>query len=178
ILNTRVWNPGHVSKAVRPWAVVHLRNRFHDGQLDKSIIHHTASVGDVEGLKKALEEEGVDKEDSEGRRGLHFACGYGKLKCAMRAGNARGGRGRGRRGQEQEHRAASRRRLGLEPQGLRRASARERRRRVISHRLKRSQVYPSPLPRLKLWCCCALLRTWINLDGKTPIDVARLNNQE
>jgi hypothetical protein len=51
---------------------------------DESIIHHTASIGDVEGLKKALE-EGVDKdeEDSEGRRGLHFACGYGELKCAQ-----------------------------------------------------------------------------------------------
>lgn len=51
---------------------------------DESVIHHTASVGDVEGLKKALE-EGVDKdeEDSEGRRGLHFACGYGELKCAQ-----------------------------------------------------------------------------------------------
>ncbi|KAG8061811.1 hypothetical protein GUJ93_ZPchr0003g17753 [Zizania palustris] len=51
---------------------------------DESIIHHAASVGDVEVLKKALE-EGVDKdeEDSEGRRGLHFACGYGELKCAQ-----------------------------------------------------------------------------------------------
>ena len=38
----------------------------------------------MQGLKKALE-EGVDKdeEDSEGRRGLHFACGYGELKCAQ-----------------------------------------------------------------------------------------------
>lgn len=52
---------------------------------DESIVHHTASVGDVEGLKKALEEEGADKdeEDSEGRRGLHFACGYGELQCAQ-----------------------------------------------------------------------------------------------
>jgi len=87
---------------------------------DESIVHHTASVGDVEvcaaatqsrthaaplarydmhgadythhpgrrsctqGLKKALE-EGADKdeEDSEGRRGLHFACGYGELQCAQ-----------------------------------------------------------------------------------------------
>ncbi|WVZ61299.1 hypothetical protein U9M48_011200 [Paspalum notatum var. saurae] len=52
---------------------------------EESVVHHTASVGDVEGLKKALEEEGADKdeEDSEGRRGLHFACGYGELKCAQ-----------------------------------------------------------------------------------------------
>ncbi|XP_073004633.1 ankyrin repeat domain-containing protein 2A-like [Typha latifolia] len=50
----------------------------------ESIIHHTASVGDAEGLKKALEEgENKDEEDSEGRRALHFACGYGKVKCAQ-----------------------------------------------------------------------------------------------
>ncbi|KAM3280326.1 hypothetical protein ACQJBY_047231 [Aegilops geniculata] len=51
---------------------------------EESIIHQTASVGDVEGLKKALA-DGVDKdeEDSEGRRGLHFACGYGELGCAQ-----------------------------------------------------------------------------------------------
>ena len=24
-----------------------------------------------------------DEEDSEGRRGLHFACGYGELECAQ-----------------------------------------------------------------------------------------------
>jgi hypothetical protein len=51
---------------------------------DESIVHHTASVGDDEGLKKALG-DGADKdeEDSEGRRALHFACGYGELKCAQ-----------------------------------------------------------------------------------------------
>ncbi|KAB8109392.1 ankyrin repeat domain-containing protein 2A [Oryza sativa Japonica Group] len=51
---------------------------------DESIVHHTASVGDDEGLKKALD-GGADKdeEDSEGRRALHFACGYGELKCAQ-----------------------------------------------------------------------------------------------
>ncbi|KAL5231265.1 hypothetical protein ABZP36_030041 [Zizania latifolia] len=51
---------------------------------DESIVHHTASVGDYEGLKKALD-GGADKdeEDSEGRRALHFACGYGELKCAQ-----------------------------------------------------------------------------------------------
>ncbi|KAM3210308.1 hypothetical protein ACQJBY_064361 [Aegilops geniculata] len=50
---------------------------------DESIVHHTASVGDGEGLKKALD-GGADKdeEDSEGRRALHFACGYGEFKCA------------------------------------------------------------------------------------------------
>uniref|UniRef100_A0A0E0IF69 STI1/HOP DP domain-containing protein n=1 Tax=Oryza nivara TaxID=4536 RepID=A0A0E0IF69_ORYNI len=47
---------------------------------DESIVHHTASVGDDEGLKKALD-GGADKdeEDSEGRRALHFACGYGEV---------------------------------------------------------------------------------------------------
>ncbi|KAG2636147.1 hypothetical protein PVAP13_2NG427400 [Panicum virgatum] len=51
------------------------------GYDDESIVHHTASVGDAEGLKKALD-GGADKdeEDAEGRRALHFACGYGE--CA------------------------------------------------------------------------------------------------
>ncbi|PIN13121.1 hypothetical protein CDL12_14259 [Handroanthus impetiginosus] len=51
---------------------------------EESIVHHTASVGDVEGLKKALA-DGADKdeEDSEGRTALHFACGYGEVKCAQ-----------------------------------------------------------------------------------------------
>ncbi|KAK6911100.1 hypothetical protein RJ641_000030, partial [Dillenia turbinata] len=46
---------------------------------DESIVHHTASVGDVEGLKNALA-SGADKdeEDPEGRTALHFACGYGE----------------------------------------------------------------------------------------------------
>ncbi|KAL3620866.1 hypothetical protein CASFOL_035778 [Castilleja foliolosa] len=50
---------------------------------DESIVHHTASVGDVEGLKSALA-DGADKdeEDSEGRTALHFSCGYGEVKCA------------------------------------------------------------------------------------------------
>ncbi|WOL15909.1 hypothetical protein Cni_G24690 [Canna indica] len=54
------------------------------GYEDESIVHHTASVGDVQGLKKALD-SGLDKdeEDSEGRRALHFACGYGEVKCAQ-----------------------------------------------------------------------------------------------
>ncbi|KAG6479873.1 hypothetical protein ZIOFF_063349 [Zingiber officinale] len=53
------------------------------GYEDESIVHQTASVGDVEGLKKALD-AGADKdeEDSEGRRALHFACGYGEVQCA------------------------------------------------------------------------------------------------
>ncbi|CAL4928436.1 unnamed protein product [Urochloa decumbens] len=50
----------------------------------ESVVHQAASLGDVDGLRKALE-EGADKdeEDSEGRRGLHFACGYGELQCAQ-----------------------------------------------------------------------------------------------
>nr|GFD22265.1 ankyrin repeat domain-containing protein 2B-like [Tanacetum cinerariifolium] len=46
---------------------------------DESIVHQTASTGDVEGLKKALE-SGADKdeEDGEGRTALHFSCGYGE----------------------------------------------------------------------------------------------------
>ncbi|XP_058110839.1 ankyrin repeat domain-containing protein 2A-like [Magnolia sinica] len=51
---------------------------------DESVVHHTASVGDVEGLKSALA-AGADKDeaDSEGRTALHFACGYGEVKCAQ-----------------------------------------------------------------------------------------------
>ncbi|KAL3635265.1 Homeobox protein HD-1 [Castilleja foliolosa] len=47
---------------------------------EESIVHHTASVGDVEGLKSALA-GGADKdeEESEGRTALHFSCGYGEL---------------------------------------------------------------------------------------------------
>ncbi|KAE9598348.1 putative ankyrin repeat-containing domain-containing protein [Lupinus albus] len=54
------------------------------GNEDESIVHHTASVGDVEGLKSALA-SGADKdeEDSEGRTALHFSCGYGEVKCAQ-----------------------------------------------------------------------------------------------
>ncbi|KAJ0252192.1 Ankyrin repeat domain-containing protein 2A [Hirschfeldia incana] len=51
---------------------------------EESIVHQTASLGDVEGLKAALESGGnKDEEDSEGRTALHFACGYGELKCAQ-----------------------------------------------------------------------------------------------
>ncbi|PIA41869.1 hypothetical protein AQUCO_02100002v1 [Aquilegia coerulea] len=54
------------------------------GNEEESIVHHTASTGDVEGLKNALD-SGADKdeEDSEGRTALHFACGYGEVKCAQ-----------------------------------------------------------------------------------------------
>ncbi|KAF8101514.1 hypothetical protein N665_0204s0011 [Sinapis alba] len=51
---------------------------------EESIVHLTASLGDVEGLKTALASGGnKDEEDSEGRTALHFACGYGELKCAQ-----------------------------------------------------------------------------------------------
>ncbi|KAK4772172.1 hypothetical protein SAY86_013947 [Trapa natans] len=51
---------------------------------EESIVHQTASVGDVEGLKKALA-EGANKDESdlEGRTALHFACGYGEVACAL-----------------------------------------------------------------------------------------------
>eukprot|EP00249_Psilotum_nudum_P021626 c28179_g3_i2 orf=354-1400(+) len=50
---------------------------------DELTVHHTASVGDVEGLK-ALLADGADKDekDAEKRTALHFACGYGEVKCA------------------------------------------------------------------------------------------------
>ncbi|CAN8270872.1 unnamed protein product [Cochlearia groenlandica] len=53
-------------------------------QEEESIVHQTASLGDVEGLKTALESGGnKDEEDSEGRTAFHFACGYGENKCAQ-----------------------------------------------------------------------------------------------
>ncbi|KAL8155917.1 hypothetical protein AgCh_001103 [Apium graveolens] len=54
------------------------------GNEGESIVHNTASVGDVEGLKKALASGGdKDEEDSEGRTALHFACGYGEVLLAI-----------------------------------------------------------------------------------------------
>lgn len=46
-------------------------------------IHHAASTGDIERLKKLLA-EGADKDekDAEGRTALHFCCGYGDVTCA------------------------------------------------------------------------------------------------
>ncbi|CAH1445185.1 unnamed protein product [Lactuca virosa] len=43
----------------------------------------TAIIGNLQGLMRALY-YGADKEeeDSEGRRALHFACGFGEVKCA------------------------------------------------------------------------------------------------
>ncbi|XP_024016425.1 ankyrin repeat domain-containing protein 2B [Eutrema salsugineum] len=55
-----------------------------EGEEEESIVHQTASLGDVEGLKTALASGGnKDEEDSEGRTALHFACGYGEMKCAQ-----------------------------------------------------------------------------------------------
>lgn len=54
------------------------------GNEEESIVHHTASVGDVEGLKNSIASGAdINEEDSEGRTALHFACGYGEVKCAQ-----------------------------------------------------------------------------------------------
>lgn len=113
---------------------------------DESIVHQTASVGDVEGLKKALE-AGADKdeEDSEGRTALHFACGYGEVKCA---------------------------------QVLLEAGAKVD---ALDNNKNTALHYAAGYGRKE---CVALLLengaavTLQNLDGKTPIDVAKLNSQE
>lgn len=93
----RYWNDEEVLRklgqamglAVSGDAVPSVENSGQDetedvGNEDESIVHQTASVGDVEGLKNALA-SGADKdeEDSEGRTALHFACGYGEVKCAQ-----------------------------------------------------------------------------------------------
>ncbi|EXB40465.1 Ankyrin repeat domain-containing protein 2 [Morus notabilis] len=115
------------------------------GNEDESIVHHTASVGDVEGLKNALA-SGADKdeEDSEGRTALHFACGYGEVKCAQ---------------------------VLLEAGA--KVDALDKNKNTALH-------YAAGYGRKE---CVALLLehgaavTLQNLDGKTPIDVAKLNNQ-
>ncbi|KAJ4809985.1 ankyrin repeat-containing protein 2 [Rhynchospora pubera] len=54
-----------------------------DDEEEESLVHHAASIGDAEALKKALEGADKDEEDAEGRRALHFACGYGEVKCVQ-----------------------------------------------------------------------------------------------
>lgn len=115
------------------------------GNEDESIVHHTASVGDVEGLKNALA-SGADKdeEDSEGRTALHFACGYGEVKCAQ---------------------------ILLEAGAT--VDSLDKNKNTALH-------YAAGYGRKE---CVALLLeygaavTLQNMDGKTPIDVAKLNNQ-
>ncbi|XP_019427303.1 PREDICTED: ankyrin repeat domain-containing protein 2B-like [Lupinus angustifolius] len=115
------------------------------GNEDESIVHHTASTGDVEGLKNALASgSDKDEEDSEGRTALHFSCGYGEVKCAQ---------------------------VLLEAGA--KVDALDKNKNTALH-------YAAGYGRKE---CVALLLengaavTLQNLDGKTPIDVAKLNNQ-
>jgi len=50
---------------------------------EEANLHAAASAGDVDLLKKLLEEgANVDEADEEGRTALHFAAGYGEIACA------------------------------------------------------------------------------------------------
>nr|DAD34002.1 TPA_asm: hypothetical protein HUJ06_004642 [Nelumbo nucifera] len=116
------------------------------GNEDESSVHHTASIGDVEGLKNLLA-SGADKDeqDSEGRTALHFACGYGEVKCAQ---------------------------VLLEAGAT--VDALDKNKNTALH-------YAAGYGRKE--CVAILLEngaavTLQNLDGKTPIDVAKLNNQQ
>ncbi|KAL1802120.1 ankyrin repeat domain-containing protein 2A [Daucus carota subsp. sativus] len=116
------------------------------GNEGESIVHNTASVGDVEGLKKALASGGdKDEEDSEGRTALHFACGYGEVKCAQ---------------------------VLLEAGA--KVDALDKNKNTALH-------YAAGYGRKE---CVSLLLdhgaavTLQNMDGKSPIDVAKLNNQQ
>ncbi|KAG2244765.1 hypothetical protein Bca52824_093377 [Brassica carinata] len=105
---------------------------------EESIVHQKASLGDVEGLKTALEAGGnKDEEDSEGRTALHFACGYGEVckSFIITSGNL-----------------------------------------IFEHTSSFAAGYG------RKECVSLLLEngaavTLQNLDEKTPIDVAKLNNQ-
>ncbi|KAK9681421.1 hypothetical protein RND81_10G001000 [Saponaria officinalis] len=109
---------------------------------EESIVHHTASIGDVENALAAGADK--DEEDSEGRTALHFACGYGEVKCAQ---------------------------VLLEDGA--KVDALDKNKNTALH-------YAAGYGRKE---CVALLLengaavTLQNLDGKTPIDVAKLNNQ-
>ncbi|KAJ8441763.1 hypothetical protein Cgig2_009009 [Carnegiea gigantea] len=112
---------------------------------EESIIHHAASIGDLEGLRNVLAAGAEkDEEDSEGRTALHFACGYGEVKCAQVLLDA-----------------------GAKVDAL------DKNKNTALH-------YAAGYGRKE---CVALLMesggsvTLQNLDGKTPIDVAKLNNQ-
>jgi len=113
---------------------------------DELTVHHTASVGDVEGLRNLLK-LGADKDekDTEGRTALHFACGYGEVKCAE---------------------------VLLEAGVM--VDALDKNKNTALH-------YAAGYGREE--CVGLLLKygaavTLQNLDGKTPIEVAKLNEQK
>uniref|UniRef100_A0A175YEP0 Uncharacterized protein n=1 Tax=Daucus carota subsp. sativus TaxID=79200 RepID=A0A175YEP0_DAUCS len=112
------------------------------------VITYSISTGAFRttGLKKALASGGdKDEEDSEGRTALHFACGYGEVKCAQ---------------------------VLLEAGA--KVDALDKNKNTALH-------YAAGYGRKE---CVSLLLdhgaavTLQNMDGKSPIDVAKLNNQQ
>ncbi|KAG6414877.1 hypothetical protein SASPL_122251 [Salvia splendens] len=131
------------------------------GNDEESIVHHTASVGDVEGLKKALAGgANKDEEDSEGRTALHFACGYGETQHLRSSG-------------KNGHCDGQVKCAQLLLEAYAKVDALDKNKNTPLH-------YAAGYGKKE--CVELLLKngaavTLQNLDGKTPIEVAKLNNQ-
>nr|XP_025888949.1 ankyrin repeat domain-containing protein 2B-like [Solanum lycopersicum] len=134
---------------------------------DESSVHQCASVGDVEGLKNVIASVAdKNKEDSEGRTSLHFACEYGEQTCRHLRLNSNSS-------QSSSHRIFRVKCAQVLLEAGAEVDALNKNKNTALH-------YAAGYGRKE--CVVLLLKngaavTLQNLDGKTPIDVAKLNNQ-